>query len=184
MRKIVESTLSSLDGVVDDPGSWALDYFDHEFLKEAFELLRGCDAMLMGRGTYEDLSWRWPGQTGDFADAINGIRKYVFSSTLERADWNNSVVVRGDVVAEVRKLKEEGSGDLVVFGHGQLSHTLLEHGLLDRLRFAVHPVVVGRASGPFRENPKTPLTLIGTHSRQSGVVVLNYLVGNDSVGAG
>ncbi|MFD6069463.1 dihydrofolate reductase family protein [Amycolatopsis lurida] len=183
MRKIVESTLISLDGVVNDPGSWALDYFDHEFLKEAFELLQGCDAMLMGRGTYEDLSWRWPDQNGDFADAINGIRKYVFSSTLERADWNNSVVVRGDVVAEVRKLKEEGGGDLVVFGHGQLSHTLLEHGLLDRLRFAVHPVVVGRALGPFRENPKTPLTLVGTHSRRSGVVVLNYLVGNGSVGA-
>ncbi|WP_149261066.1 dihydrofolate reductase family protein [Actinomadura sp. K4S16] len=180
MRKIVESTLMSLDGVVDDPGSWALDYFDDQFLKEAFELLQGCDAMLMGRGIYEDLSWRWPGQTGDFADAINGIRKYVFSSKLERADWNNSVIVRGDVVSEVRKLKEEGGGDLVVFGHGQLSHTLLEHGLLDRLRFAVHPVVVGRPLGAVRKNPKTPLTLVGTHSRESGVVVLNYTVGKDA----
>jgi dihydrofolate reductase len=177
MRKIVESTLMSFDGVVNDPGSWAMDYFDQDFLKEAFELLRGCDAMLMGRGRYEDLSWRWPGQKGDFADTINGIRKYVFSSTLERADWNNSVVVRGDVIAEVLKLKEESGGDLIVFGHGQLSHTLLEHGLLDRLRFAVHPVVVGQASGSFRENPKTPLTLVGTHARQSGVVVLNYTVG-------
>jgi dihydrofolate reductase len=176
MREIVESTLISLDGVVNDPGSWALDYFDEEFLQEAYELLKGCDAMLMGRGTYDDLSWRWPGQKGDFADAINGIRKYVFSSTLDRADWNNSVVVRGDVVGEVRTLKEGGDGDLVVFGHGQLSHTLLEHGLLDRLRFAVHPVVVGNALGPFRENPKTPLSLVGTHARRSGVVVLNYTV--------
>jgi dihydrofolate reductase len=171
MREIVESTLISLDGVVDDPGSWALDYFDEQFLEEAYALLKGCDAMLMGRGTYEDLSWRWPGQKGDFADAINGIRKYVFSSTLERADWNDSVIVRGDVVDEVRRLKEDGDGDLVVFGHGQLSHTLLEHGLLDRLRFAVHPVVVGNAL-----NSKTPVSLVGTHARRSGVVVLNYTV--------
>lgn len=176
MREIVESTLISLDGVVNDPGSWALDYFDEQFLEEAYALLKGCDAMLMGRGTYEDLSWRWPSQQGDFADAINGIRKYVFSSTLDRADWNNSVIVRGDVVDEVRRLKADGDGDLVVFGHGQLSHTLLEHGLLDRLRFAVHPVVVGNAMGPFRENPKTPLSLVGTHARRSGVVVLNYTV--------
>jgi dihydrofolate reductase len=97
MREIVESTLISLDGVVNDPGSWAL--------------------------------------------------------------------------------KQDGDGDLVVFGHGQLSHTLLEHGLLDRLRFAVHPVVVGDALGPFDENPKTPLSLVGTHARRSGVVVLNYTVG-------
>jgi dihydrofolate reductase len=171
MRDIVESTLISLDGVVDDPGSWALDYFDEQFLEEAYALLKGCDAMLMGRGTYEDLSWRWPGQKGDFADAINGIRKYVFSSTLDRADWNNSVIVKGDVVDEVRRLKADCDGDLVVFGHGQLSHTLLEHGLLDRLRFAVHPVVVGTAV-----NPKTPVSLVGTHARRSGVVVLNYTV--------
>ncbi|MGK5557497.1 dihydrofolate reductase family protein [Actinomadura kijaniata] len=181
MREIIESTLISLDGVVNDPGSWALDYFDEEFQQEAFELLRGCDAMLMGRGTYEDLSWRWPGQKGDFADAINGIRKYVFSSKLERAEWNNSVLVRGDVVAEVRALKEQEGGGLVVFGHGRLSHTLLENGLLDRLRFAVHPVVVGNPLGPFPENPRTPLTLVGTHARRSGVVVLNYTVRNAPV---
>src|SRR5918995_1339261 len=149
MREIVESTLISLDGVVDDPGSWALDYFDDQFLEEAYALLKGCDAMLMGRGTYEDLSWRWPGQKGDFADAINGIRKFVFSSTLDRADWNNSVIVRGDVVDEVRALKADGDGDLVVFGS---------------------------ALGPFLENPKTPLSLVGTHARRSGVVVLNYTV--------
>ena len=179
MREIVESTLISLDGVVNDPGSWALDYFDEQFLEEAHALLEGCDAMLMGRGTYEDLSWRWPGQKGDFADAINGIRKYVFSSKLERTDWNNSVLVRGDVVEEVRALKEGGDGGLVVFGHGRLSHTLLEHGLLDRLRFAVHPIVVGDPLGPFPLNPRTRLALVGTHARRSGVVVLNYTVDRD-----
>jgi dihydrofolate reductase len=177
MSEIIESTLISIDGVVNDPGSWAMTYFNEEFSQEATALLQRCDAMLMGRGTYEDLSWRWPGQKGDFADAINGIRKYVFSSTLERADWNNSVIVRGDVVKEVSKIKDEADKDLVIFGHGQFSHTLLEHGLLDVLRFAVHPVVVGDSLGPFRENPKTPLTLVDTHPRKSGVVVLTYRVG-------
>jgi dihydrofolate reductase len=130
--------------------------------------------MLMGRGIYEDLSRRWPGRTGDFADAINDIRKYVFSSKLETAEWHNSVIVRGDVVDEVTTLKEEDGKDLVLFGYGQLGNTLLEHGLLDELRFSIHPIVAGDARGPFRPNPKTPLTLISSHVRESGVVVLNY----------
>ncbi|RRS01261.1 dihydrofolate reductase family protein [Glycomyces terrestris] len=174
MRTIIESTLISADGVVNDPGSWALPYFDEEFTEEAAALLGGADAMLLGRGTYDDLSWRWPGQTGPFADAVNGIRKYVFSSTLDQADWNNSVIVRGDVVKEVTRLKEEGGKDLVLFGHGRLSHTLLEHGLLDVLRLAVHPLLVGAPLGSFTENPRTPLELQSSHARGSGVVVLTY----------
>ncbi|WP_433019698.1 dihydrofolate reductase family protein [Kribbella sp. CA-294648] len=174
MSKIIESTLISADGVVDNPGDWALPYFNEEFAQEAADLLYGCDAMLLGRGTYDDLSWRWPGQTGVFADAINGIRKYVFSSTLETAEWNNSVVVRGDVVKEVTQLKEESQKNLVVFGHGRLSHTLLASGLLDVLRLAVHPVIVGQQAGGFSANTQTPLRLINTHPRKSGVVVLTY----------
>ncbi|MQM25866.1 dihydrofolate reductase family protein [Glycomyces albidus] len=174
MRTVIESTLISADGVVNDPGSWAMPYFNEEFTREATSLLLGADAMLMGRGTYEDLSWRWPGQTGPFADAINGIRKYVFTSTLDRVDWNNAVIVRGDVVKEVTRLKEEGGGDLVLFGHGRLSHTLLEHDLLDVLRLAVHPVVVGEPLGSFTENPKTPLQLLSSNTRSNGVVVLTY----------
>jgi len=176
VRKIIQSTLISADGVTNSPGEWALSYFDEEFHKEAAELMHRCDAMLMGRGIYEDLSRRWPGQTGDFADAINGIRKYVFSSKLEAAEWNNSVIVRGDVVDEVTELKEDGGKDLVLFGHGRLGNTLLEHGLLDELRLSVHPVIAGDAHGAFGQNPKTPLTLIGSHVRESGVVVLNYAV--------
>lgn len=174
MRTIIQSTLISADGVTNNPGEWALPYFNEEFHQEAAELMERCDAMLMGRGIYEDLSWRWPGQTGVFADAINNIRKYVFSSKLESVEWNNSEIVRGDVVSEVTKLKEEGDKDLVLFGHGQLGNTLLDAGLLDQLRFSVHPIIAGDAHGSFRHNPKTPLTLIDTHVRESGVVVMNY----------
>jgi dihydrofolate reductase len=174
MSKLIESTLISADGVVNSPGDWAPPYFNDEFTQEAAELLHGCDAMLMGRGTYDDLARSWPGQTGIFADAINGIRKYVFSSTLETADWNNSVIVRGDIVKEVQKLKDESQGNLVMFGHGQLSRSLLANGLLDVLRLVVHPVIVGQPLRGFGENPKTPLRLISSHPRKSGVVVLTY----------
>ncbi|MFC0623362.1 dihydrofolate reductase family protein [Kribbella deserti] len=175
MTKLIESTLISADGVVDDPGEWALEYFNEEFVHEATELLNGCDAMLLGRGTYDDLSWRWPGQTGPFADAINGIRKYVFSSTLATADWNNTEILRGDVVKEVERLKDESVKNLVYFGHGQLSRTLMDAGLTDVLRMAVHPVVVGRATAQPAIG-KTKLNLQTAHPRWSGVVVLTYEV--------
>ena len=95
MRKIIESTLVSADGVVGSPPLWAMDYRDEEVTRDALERLSGSDAMLMGRGTYELFATIWPGQTDDFAQRINGIRKYVFSSTLASADWSNSTIVRG-----------------------------------------------------------------------------------------
>jgi dihydrofolate reductase len=176
MTKLIESTLISADGVVDDPGDWALEYFNDEFTREATELLDGCDAMLLGRGTYDDLSWRWPGQTGPFADAINGIRKYVFSSTLATAEWNNTEILRGDVVKEVERLKDESAKNLVYFGHGRLSRTLMNAGLTDVLRMAVHPVVVGRPATAQPPVDQTKLNLLTAHPRQSGVVVLTYEV--------
>src|SRR6266540_2626031 len=95
MRRIVESTLLSLNGVIGDPHLWASERFDDEARAGALAQLRASDAMLMGRHTYEIFAALWPGQTGDYPDAINGIRKYVFSSTLEQADWDNSTIVRG-----------------------------------------------------------------------------------------
>src|ERR687895_28741 len=95
------------------------------------------DGMLMGRGTYEYFADVMPQQTGPYADAINAIRKYVFSSTLESADWNNSTIIRDDVVAAVTKLKQEEGGDLMMYGYGRLSRTLFEHHLVDEIRFSV-----------------------------------------------
>jgi hypothetical protein len=100
VRKIIESTLISADGVIGDPPRWAMEYRDAEVTAEALERLASADAMLMGRGTYELFSAVWPGQADEFADRMNSIRKYVFSVTLNEADWNNSVILRGDAVAE------------------------------------------------------------------------------------
>ena len=131
MRKLIESTLVSADGVVGDPPAWAMEYRDEEVQADALERLSGSDTLLMGRGTYELFAAIWPGQEDSFADRMNSIRKYVFSATLEKADWNNTTIVRGDPVTEVTKLKEQDGQDLAIFGHGLLAQTLLEHGLID-----------------------------------------------------
>ncbi len=174
MRKIIESTLVSLDGVIGDPMVWANDYFDHEAQADALERLLASDAMLMGRRTYEVFAKAWPALTGEYAGRMNSIRKYVFSSTLERADWHNSTIIRGDVAAEVGKLKQQDGQDLVMYGHGPLGQTLLEHHLLDELHFAIHPVLVGRDTLLFREGEKTTLKLVATKTLGTGVVVLSY----------
>jgi dihydrofolate reductase len=174
VRKIIESTLVSADGVVGDPPLWAMEYRDAEVTGEALERLAATDAMLMGRGTYELFSAVWPGQAGDFADRVNSIRKYVFSSTLQQASWNNSTIVRGDAVAEVTRLKQQDGQDLALYGHGRLAQTLLEHGLVDELRLSIHPVMVGSGQVLFRDGQKQALTFAGAKTFGTGVVVLTY----------
>jgi dihydrofolate reductase len=112
--------------------------------------------------------------TGEFADRVNGMRKYVFSSTLQKADWNNSVIVKGDVTAEVTRLKQQDGGDIAIFGHGRLAQTLLESGLTDELRLSVHPVLAGHGGLLFRDGVKTPLRLVAAKTLGTGVVVLSY----------
>jgi dihydrofolate reductase len=174
VRKIIESTLISADGVVGDPQGWAMQHRDAEVDREALERLATTDAMLMGRGTYEVFSATFPGQAGDFAHRVNSIRKYVFSSTLKQADWNNSTIINGDAVAEVTRLKQQDGQDLAMYGHGSLAQALLEHGLVDELRLSVHPVLVGSGRLLFREGQKKALKFVGARTFGTGVAVLTY----------
>jgi dihydrofolate reductase len=174
MRKIIESTLVSLDGVIGDPHIWAVDYFDKEAEEHALELLLECDAMLMGRGTYEFFAATFPHRTGVYGDRVNNIPKYVFSSSLKDATWANSSIVRGDVGAEVTKLKQQGRKDLVTYGHGQLGQALLEHALLDELKLWIHPIFVGSGRLVFREGQKTVLKLLSTKTLKTGTLVASY----------
>jgi dihydrofolate reductase len=175
VRQIIESTtLVSADGVIGDPPLWAMQYRDAEVTAEALERLAGADAMLMGRGTYELFSAVWPGQSGEFADRINGIRKYVFSATLDKADWSNSVIFRGDAVADVTRLKQQDGRELALYGHGRLAQALLEHGLVDELRLSIHPVLVGSGQVLFRDGQKQALSRAGARTFGTGVVVLTY----------
>jgi dihydrofolate reductase len=174
MRRIVESTLVSLDGVFGDPHVWANEYFDQEAEAYALELLSGADAMLMGRRTYEFFAQAFPHQTGEYGERVNGIRKYVFSNSLDCADWGNASVVRGDVAAEAQKLKVGEGGDLVIYGHGQLGRMLLAGGLLDELKLWIHPCFVGRGELLFRAGEEHKLQLKRTKTLGTGVVVATY----------
>ena len=172
MRKIINSAFISLDGVTEDPQSWAT--FDSDAGEEAAQVLQALDGMLMGRGTYEYFADVMPKATGPYADAINAVSKYVFSSTLERADWNNATIIREDVVAAVTELKRQDGGDLMMYGYGRLNRTLLENRLVDEIRFSVHPVLVAGRTAGGGNRQALPLTLRGTTPSASGVVALAY----------
>jgi dihydrofolate reductase len=174
MRKIIESTLVSLDGVIEHPHLWATEYFDSEAEKYALELLSTSDAMLMGRRTYEFFAAAFPHRKGEYGETVNRIRKYVFSSTLKKAEWSNSSILEGDVATDVAKLKGQAGKDLVMYGHGLLGQTLLKHHLLDELKLWIHPCFVGGGKLLFREGEKAKLKLIAQKTFATGVIVATY----------
>ncbi len=184
MRKIINSTYMSIDGVIQNPQLWPPPDVDDEtggVLQT--DLLMSCDAVLMGRRTYEAFAPVWASRSGDpFTDRINGMSKYVVSTTLRDPEWANTTVISDNVVEEIARLKDEPGQDIVQFGFGPLSFTLLEHGLLDELRLWVHPLFVGQG-GPedllFRPCPLTTLKLVDSQTLKTGVVVLSYEI-NDS----
>jgi dihydrofolate reductase len=152
MGKIVVSENVTLDGVIEDPagvegfrlGGWVGRVGDRaQAAKVLLDEALAAEAQLFGRRTYEFLAARWPSRSGEFADRFNSMPKYVVSSTLEDPDWSNSTVLKGDVVGEVSKLRQDLNGDIVVAGSLQLVHTLMEHDLVDELRLMVYPVVLG-----------------------------------------
>jgi dihydrofolate reductase len=174
MRRVIESTLVSADGVIGEPHVWTGERFGEEAVAHALERLQRADAMVMGRNTYEMFSKLWTTPDNPYSAAIYEIPKYVFSSTLEQADWNNTQVVAGDVAATVRELKEQDGGDIVLYGHGPVGQALLEAGLLDELNLWVHPVVVGSGTLLFREGERTELRLAATETLSTGVVILTF----------
>ncbi len=177
MGKLIESTLMTLDGVIEDPATWVGSYLDEEFQNAALARLQQAEAMVMGRATYELLSRDWAGQSGAFADRINDVPKFVFSSRLTEPDWSNARIVRGNAVDEVRRLKEQVPGDLAVYGHGLLSQALLEHGLIDEIRLSVFPVIWGFGKLLFRDGERQTLQLIEATALPTGVVVMRYRAG-------
>ena len=164
MGRIVVSDNVSLDGVIQDPvgdegferGGWVGLIKDRPDLgKVTLDEVLATDAMLMGRGTYEWFASRWPSRTGALADRLNGLPKYVLSTTLEHPDWNNSTVLKGDLLDEVSKLKLEFQGQIVVPASFRIVRTLLEHDLVDELRLRVFPVVLGAGERLFGETSAT-----------------------------
>jgi dihydrofolate reductase len=141
------------------------------------ELLFRCDALIMGRRTYEGFAPVWPTRSDPYSDHINAMPKYVVSSTLTDPEWTNTSVISGDPVAEIERLKAEPGKDIVQYGFGQLSFTLLEHGLLDELRLWVHPLIVGSAEPGellYRNTPSALFDLVDTTVLENGIVILSY----------
>jgi dihydrofolate reductase len=175
MRKIIEYTLVSADGAVGDVQNWGLRNFqDDAYLRDGLGQLLACDAMLMGRHTYELLANVYPSRTDPWAARLNPMQKYVFSSTLETAVWDNSTIVRGDVAAEVTKLKQQEGRDLLIWGHGLLAETLLKQHLIDVLDISIYPIVVGRGKMFFREGQDAKLRLVTSKTFSKGIVKLTY----------
>ena len=179
MRRILNSTYVSLDGVIENPHLWpSLGVSDPNAETIQTDLLKSCDAVLMGRHTYDGFAPVWPTRSGDpYSDKINSMPKYVVSSTLHDPEWNNTTVISSDVVGEIKRLKDEEGGDIVQYGVGRLTHTLMAHGLLDELRLWVHPFFVG-AGRPedlmFRDGSAARFDLVDTTPLKSGIVVLYY----------
>ena len=184
MGKIVISENVSLDGVIEDPtgaeglsvGGWFWET-DRGEDGEKFTLDKtlGTEALLLGRRSYEFFAATWPSRGGELADRMNSLPKYVVSSTLENPDWNNSTVLKGDVVDEVAKLKQELDGEIVVLGSPRLARTLIEHDLVDELRLMVYPVVLGAGARLFGEtSDKKPMRLVDTKTVGDGIAILTY----------
>jgi dihydrofolate reductase len=184
MSKLIVTEFVTLDGVMEAPGGepthphagWVFDFMTAEQeqykLKEALE----AESHLLGRVTYEAFAAAWPTREDEFADKINSMPKYVVSSTLEEPlEWNNSILIKGDVADEVRKVKERDGGPILVAGSATLVHFLIEQDLVDALRLMVFPVVIGGGKRPFPESrQKKRFKPTDTQTFSSGVAVHTY----------
>jgi len=186
MGKIVITTNTSLDGVVQDPdgeegfklGGWFGQFGGKDLEQwaevETDEALRA-EALLLGRRSEEWFATRWASRTGEWADRLNNMPKYVVSSTLQEPRWGNSTILKGDVVDEVSKLKQEIAGEILVYASYQLERALIEHDLVDELRLVVFPVVLGageRLFGPTGD--KKPMRLVSAQTIGDGLAFLTY----------
>ena len=184
MGRIVVTEFVSLDGVMEDPGGaedyehggWTFDFERGEGDNFKLDEVRETDAMLLGRVTYEGFAAAWPSMTDEqgFADRMNGIAKYVVSTTLHKAEWNNSTIISGNVPDEIARLKALPGQDILVHGSAQLIQTLIAHNLVDAYRLLVYPLVRGGGKRLFADGTAASLQLVETKSFSSGVVALTY----------
>ena len=184
MGRIVVTEFVSLDGVMQDPGGdsdfkhagWTFEIEQGEEGAD-FKLdeTRNSEALLLGRVTYQGFAKAWPSVPGEFGDRFNNMPKYVVSSTLDKAEWKNSTVLKGDVVKEVSKLRQKPGGDIVVHGSAQLVQTLLEHDLVDELRLMIFPVILGSGKRLFGEtSDKKSMRLTDSKTVGKGVTILIF----------
>jgi dihydrofolate reductase len=184
MRKLIVTEYVTVDGVMEDPGGqkggrggWSRPFWSDEVGKYKFDELFAADTLLLGRLTYEGFAAAWPKfkDEAGFADRMNNLPKYVVSTTLDNPEWNNTRVIKGDLVEAVTALKQAEGLAILVAGSSQLVHSLRQHDLVDEYRLMVHPVVLGGGLPLFRDSAGvTRLKLLGTQNLPKGIVVLTY----------
>ena len=182
MRKLVASFFISLDGVVQGPGpgddfelaGWTMPYWDDDIAAFVGAGMQAADTLLLGRVTYQGFAAAFAASTGPDAEAMNAYRKYVVSTTLERAGWANSSLIKGNVVEEVTRLKQQEGQDIGMSGSGTLVQFLLQHNLIDKLNLLVYPVVLGRGKRLFEDGLNLNLKLTQSKTSRSGVLLTTY----------
>jgi dihydrofolate reductase len=179
MSKLVNSTYITLDGAVENPHTWPSGRHEDDGRAQEVQtkLLLDSDAVLMGRRTYDGFAMLWPTKSGDpYSDKINAMEKLVASTTLSDPEWSNTTVIADDLVGEISRRKES-AGDIVQYGFGEVSRTLLDAGLIDELRLWVHPLLVGSGTADdllFRDGTTAQLELADVDRLASGIVILTY----------
>ena len=174
MRNLIVTEFMSLDGVMEEP-RWTFTYWNDEIANFKGEESSASDALLLGRVTYQGFAAAWPQSEDEGADYFNSVRKYVISKTLEEPlEWNNSTLIKDNVVEELTNLKQQDGKYIAVHGSATLVQTLIQHDLVDRYRLLVYPVIVGKGKRLFEEGVPATLKLLESQSFSSGVVALVY----------
>jgi len=177
MRKVIVSEFVTLDGVMEEP-RWTFQFTPSEDqLKFKLDELFSVDALLLGRVTYQGFAAAWPSMKGDaqgYGDRMNGLPKYVVSTSLEKVEWNNSRLIKANVAEEVAKLKQQSGQDILVFGSRELASSLMQSGLVDELRLLVYPIILGSGKRLFRDGIAAKLKLVESKAFASGIALLRY----------
>lgn len=174
MRRIVVTEFVSLDGVMEDP-AWTFPYWNDEIAKFKGEESSASDALLLGRVTYQGFAAAWPQSEDEGAEYFNSVRKYVVSETLEEPlEWNNSTLIKDDIVEQIANLKRQDGKDITVHGSATLAQTLMRHDLVDVYRLLIYPVVLGEGKRLYRDGIPATLNLVQSQAFSTGVVALVY----------
>jgi dihydrofolate reductase len=182
VRKIKSNFFMSLDGVVESPDKWHVQYFNDEMGEAVSAGFATADALLMGRVLYEDWAAYWPAHADEpFGDVMNSIKKYVVSNSLQSAEWQNSEIISGDVAQKITDLKAQDGGDIAMSGSPTTVRSLLRQGLVDELNLLIHPIAVGGGMARLfpPDEPTIRLELLSAQTFKTGVLNLSYAPAKD-----
>ena len=178
MAKLVMWNLMTLDGFVEGPNrdiSWHFDVWGDELERLSIDQMKAAGGLMFGRVTYDLMVSHWPSATGEVADFMNELPKYVFSRTLTKSDWNNTQMFGADVRGTIERLKRESGKDILLFGSADLAADLMPHRLIDEFRIAVNPIILGGGTPLFKPGEKLKLKLLDSRPLSTGIVILRYV---------